>query len=855
MTRRTKPEILAPAGSMEGLKAAIAAGCDAVYIGGSRFGARAFANNPDQDEMLEAIAYCHLHDVKLYMTVNTILKDREIKEALFSYLRPYYEAGLDAVIVQDMGVLCFISRHFPKLAIHASTQMTLTMGKGKEFLEKYHVNRIVPARELTLQELRCMRQETSLELEVFVHGALCYCYSGQCLFSSMLGGRSGNRGRCAQPCRLPYHRSDQKNPQDAYFLSPKELCNLYYLAEMIEAGIDSFKIEGRMKRTEYTAFVTSMYRKYVDLYFALGKEKYHEYISSHQKEWEEDLQKLSDLYNREGFTQGYLTGQAGDTTQRHPGQKGTMLASMRPKHGGVQVGTVQKVNRTEVVYLAEKEIHAQDVVEFRDRTWTPSYEYTLGEDVSKGTLVRARYKKGSKIQQGDKVYRTKNASLLEEIAQKYIATKEQVAVLGHCIVKKGQPISLTVTLKDQSVCCIGEVCQEAQKRAVDGTEISRILQKTGNSPFYFEDLSTEVEENAFIPVGAVKQLRREAFEQVRKQFLERFTRNDTVLEEKDPLQEDTGKKDHRSFDKIIMSEEKEVLTQENEQTVLQKPEKQNSKSNTEVAVTISLFEQVEPVCKSSKVDRIYLETASMNARELLQAYHLAKANQKEVWLAMPVIFRDAVWKLFEQKADEINAKLLAKKDAVLPEDLWDGYLVRNTETIAFLKAHIAKEKLRIRLDHNMYVMNQEAQLFWKEQGINLYSASLEATKKEIESFDDRLPMEIVVYGKVPLMVSAQCMQANQKACVYQNPKGWQQVIPFEDKKKRRFVCVNYCKYCYNIIYQDIPLYIEELVDPKNKTAGSIRYSFTTENALQAEQILQGNIPKETQRGHYDLGIE
>ena len=251
MTKRAKPEILAPAGSMEGLKAAIAAGCNAVYIGGNRFGARAFANNLDQDEMLEAIAYCHLHDVKLYMTVNTVLKDREIKEALFSYLRPYYEAGLDAVIVQDMGVLRFISRHFPKLAIHASTQMTLTMGKGKEFLEKYHVNRIVPARELTLRELCTMRRETSMELEVFVHGALCYCYSGQCLFSSMLGGRSGNRGRCAQPCRLPYHMAEQNRSEDAYLLSPKELCNLPYLAEMIEAGIDSFKIEGRMKQPDY----------------------------------------------------------------------------------------------------------------------------------------------------------------------------------------------------------------------------------------------------------------------------------------------------------------------------------------------------------------------------------------------------------------------------------------------------------------------------------------------------------------------------------------------------------------------------------------------------------------------------
>lgn len=828
MTKRAKPEILAPAGSMEGLKAAIAAGCNAVYIGGNRFGARAFANNLDQDEMLEAIAYCHLHDVKLYMTVNTVLKDREIKEALFSYLRPYYEAGLDAVIVQDMGVLRFISRHFPKLAIHASTQMTLTMGKGKEFLEKYHVNRIVPARELTLRELCTMRRETSMELEVFVHGALCYCYSGQCLFSSMLGGRSGNRGRCAQPCRLPYHMAEQNRSEDAYLLSPKELCNLPYLAEMIEAGIDSFKIEGRMKRTEYTAFVTSMYRKYVDLYFALGKEKYRDYIKKNQKEWEEDLQNLSDLYNREGFTQGYLTGQAGDSAQRHPGQKGTMLASKRPKHGGVLVGTVQKVNPKEVIYKVQKTIHAQDVVEFRNHSLTPSYEYTLGEDVTAGTLVTARYKKGSEIRIGDQVYRTKNAVLLEKIVQDYLRTNEQVSVQGHCVAQKGQPLSLTVTLKGQTICCQGEICQKAKKRAIDESDIRKILQKTGNSPFYFEKLSIEAEENVFLPVGAIKQLRRDAFEQVRKQFLAQFWREDTVISEDINNREKDDQKGH--------AVSKESL----------KPQ---------IATSVTTFEQAAAVCANPKVDRIYFETAVMTEKELSQAYHLAKEKQKEVWLAMPVIFRHAIWDRFEHKIQIIRENAYGQKDIPLIEDIWDGYLIRNTESFAFLTKYIPKEKLRIRLDHNMYVMNEEAQRFWKEQNVTLFSASLEATKRELEAFQNYEPMEIPVYGKIPLMVSAQCIQANQKVCVCQDPKEWHKQIIFEDQKKRRFVCVNYCRYCYNIIYQDIPLYLEEIADQSTTIAGSIRYSFTTESASLVERILQGNMPCKTQRGHFDLGIE
>ena len=209
MQNRTKrrigvPEILAPAGSMESLKAAVAAGCDAVYMGGSKFGARAYAQNPEEDEMVAAIRYCHLYGVKLYMTVNTLLKEQEL-QSLPTFLRPYYEAGLDAVIVQDMGVLRVIHQCFPDLDIHASTQMTLTSGMGvDDRLAAYGVTRIVPARELSLTELQQMRQQTKMELEVFVHGALCYCYSGQCLMSSMQGGRSGNRGRCAQPCRMQY---------------------------------------------------------------------------------------------------------------------------------------------------------------------------------------------------------------------------------------------------------------------------------------------------------------------------------------------------------------------------------------------------------------------------------------------------------------------------------------------------------------------------------------------------------------------------------------------------------------------------------------------------------------------------
>lgn len=255
-----KVEILAPAGSYECLKAAVLAGADAVYIGGAMFGARAYAKNLSEEELLEAIDYVHVHGRKLYLTVNTLLKDQEL-EQLYDYLLPYYLRGLDGVIVQDIGVVGYIQEHFPKLPVHASTQMTITGAYGAEVMKRQGLTRVVPARELSLEEVREIKHKTGLEVECFVHGAMCYCYSGQCLLSSMIGGRSGNRGQCAQPCRLPYHLGDGKTSD---LMSLKDMCTIDLLPELIEAGIDSFKIEGRMKQPEYVYTVVSIYRKYAE---------------------------------------------------------------------------------------------------------------------------------------------------------------------------------------------------------------------------------------------------------------------------------------------------------------------------------------------------------------------------------------------------------------------------------------------------------------------------------------------------------------------------------------------------------------------------------------------------------------
>ncbi len=284
---KNNTELLSPAGDMDSLKAAIFAGADAVYVGGRMFGARAYAKNFTDEELLYAIDFVHLYGRKLYLTVNTILKNEEI-DSLKEYIEPLYLRGLDGVIVQDLGVISLISTCFKGLEIHASTQMTITDSDGVKLLENMGITRVVLARELSLEEISRIHKASDVELECFIHGALCYSYSGKCLFSSIVGGRSGNRGRCAQPCRLPY--------DDTYLLSCKDICTLEILPKLCRAGITSFKIEGRMKSAEYVAGVTGIYRKYIDLYFD-GKENF--------KVAKKDLNDLINLYTRSGNCSGY----------------------------------------------------------------------------------------------------------------------------------------------------------------------------------------------------------------------------------------------------------------------------------------------------------------------------------------------------------------------------------------------------------------------------------------------------------------------------------------------------------------------------------------------------------------------
>ena len=500
---KDRVEILAPAGSMECLKAAVAAGADAVYTGGALFGARAYAHNLTEEELLEAIDYVHLHGRRLYLTVNTLIKDREMEKQMYDYLLPYYRQGLDAVIVQDIGLFRFIRKHFPDLPIHASTQMTLTGVDGAKFLEKEGAQRIVTSRELSMAEVKKIADETELEIESFVHGALCYCYSGQCLFSSFIGGRSGNRGQCAQPCRLLYQTPEAKKPQ--YLLSLKDICTLELIPEMIESGIYSFKIEGRMKKPEYAAAVAFQYRKYADLYLKYYEECPAEedpaaYAMKKYRVREEDRQMLLDLYNRGGFHTGYYHTQNGRE----------MVSLNRPNHAGVPAVKVLAKKGRNVTAKALTDLYPQDIIELPMRKGREKADnYTCKDAVRKGMNVQIPVFADTPFKRDEIWMRTRNSALIERLHEEFVNGKIKERICGTFRLYPQETATLTVKCRDAEITIAGEKAQEALSQPMSRERIEKQLRKTGNTEFEFSFLKVEIGEKVFLPMQSLNELRRD----------------------------------------------------------------------------------------------------------------------------------------------------------------------------------------------------------------------------------------------------------------------------------------------------------------------------------------------------------
>ena len=493
-------EILAPAGSMESLFAAINKGADAVYLGGNKFSARAYASNFDNENIQKAIDYAHCYGVKVYVALNTILKENEIKEAI-KYAGYLYEIGVDALIIQDLGLFRNLKALYPKLELHASTQMTIHNGEAAKYFNEQGFSRVVLSREMKLEEIDYISNELGIETEVFVHGAICISYSGQCLMSSVIGGRSGNRGRCAQPCRMEYTlESDGKGSKKAYLLSPKDMCTIDDIKDIVESGTKSLKIEGRMKRPEYVAGVVDNYRKAVDK-VQLNR-KYNA---------EKGKIELKQLFNRSGFTNAFLKKDTGRD----------MMSYNSPKNTGVPLG---KVKADGTIALMNK-IMLGDGIRYGDKGFTVSKilkgktevkEGNIGESV---TIFPIEYKKGNDL------FKSLDKELFENLKTSIEPYEKKIGVSAKIKFKANEPMKITINLNKNQYEFYGNMVEVAQNKPLQKERIEEAIRKnTVDNPFIITNVEFEEFSDGFIRISDINSLRRDAVEGLRKTIAKSYRR-------------------------------------------------------------------------------------------------------------------------------------------------------------------------------------------------------------------------------------------------------------------------------------------------------------------------------------------
>ncbi|WP_408071190.1 DUF3656 domain-containing protein [Butyrivibrio sp. JL13D10] len=742
-----KVELLAPAGNYETMLGAFNAGADAVYLGGQGFGARAFADNFTNEEVISAIKYAHLHGKKIYLTVNTLLKENEIT-AFKEFFEPFAYAGLDGAIIQDFGIFRMIREEYPWVELHVSTQMTITGEKGARLLMDLGASRVVPARELSLSEIKRIHENCkfedgrSLEIEAFIHGAMCYCYSGACLFSSMVGERSGNRGRCAQPCRLPY-RTGKKG--ECYPLSLKDMCMASRIPELIEAGIDSFKIEGRMKKPEYAAGVTSVYRKYIDKYYELkaqdlDKSEAAIKIAASDK----DKKILSSLYLRSEIGEGYYF-----------------------RHNGPDMITLDN----------------------------PAYN---GSD--------------------DKV--------LENVRSRFITGEKKIDVELSCTLKIDTPSELTIKTGDSflngdavSVTVRGDMVQKALNKSMAKEDIEKQISKLGNTPFAALSLDVSIDNNGiFIPNKSLNELRRRACSELIDAIL--LKRGYKNFYEKNNIRDDNAMS---ALNESDLTEDESIL-----------------------AISVMDYSQLNVVCKyfndNNKQARIYVDS-----QIILLNQDISLVSGCEFYAALPYILRKEE---FFDGHDEIN-RIISKLDNLG----FKGVLVRNTEELQIIKE--SGYKGEIILDYGLYIWNHDALTLYKECAGELsfggFNLPLELNSYEmsdlLENMESKKPSAynkktgIQVYGRVPMMVTANCLKNTLDKCSGNRGKLCEyEKLGINDRTGRTLPVSYDCMHCCNIIWNSVPVSLfkktKKLKSMADKYSLLYRLDFTVEKPLEITNILR-----------------
>ncbi len=709
-------ELLIPVGDFDCLVAAVQNGADTVYFGTSMFNARTSATNFDIDTLEKAIDYAKLRNVKTNLTLNTLIKDDEFASAI-DIAKKAYEFGIDAIIVQDLGLASYLIQNFPNLPIHASTQMTVHNLEGVLQLEKLGFKRVVLSRELSFEEIEYICKNSNIEIESFIHGALCISYSGQCLFSSSVGGRSGNRGKCAQPCRLPYELLDssKKTIDKGHLLSPRDLCGVEHLPQLVAAGIKCLKIEGRLKSPEYVALTTKIYRKYLDMAI-------NDINKAEENELSKDKTQLMQVFNRGGFSDGHLSSNPNTS----------LIYKQKPNHMGLPLGEIISYN-TKKDYIKlklENSISIGDSiqVEKENNNYNVSELLLNGSNIKTanvGDIVEIGRLKGN-ISVGDKVFKTVDKELSLDAKKTFSGAEyKKIPIQGSIILRKDSPILFNVTCnygiyKGSNINLNSNVFPvQAEKSPITKDRIIAQLNKTGNTEFEFESINVDLEDNLFIPnISCLNDLRRTAIERLEEFAKRKYKRNAN--------QGAVTSYNYVGNDAHVVPDTPKYCALLN---------------NLNLDVDYSNLD----------LDRLYIpfkyfinEQYSNLLKQLCNTY--------EVYVYMPTIVRNNY------------LKYMLNLDSIVDTYKINGFVISHISQLKF----ITKYNLKIIGNYTLNVMNLHTISFLQNLGLDTVTISPELDKLTIMDMLNNfgtVNSELIVYGKLPVMTSNYCLIGHTNHCL------------------------------------------------------------------------------------------
>lgn len=716
-----KIELLSPVGNMDCMRAAVQNGADAVYFG-SGFSARAFASNFDGNDLKCAIEYAKLRGVQTHLTLNTLIKNDEFENA-FSVAQMAYNYGIDVIIVQDLGLANLLINSFPNIAIHASTQLTAHNLDGVLSLQDMGFRRVVLSRELTLEEIEYITKNSNVEIETFIHGALCISYSGQCLFSSMVGGRSGNRGKCAQPCRLPFSLIDEKSSQldSGYLLSTRDLCGLDFIPNLINAGVTSLKIEGRMKSPEYVATVTKIYRKYIDL--AYSNEPYVVEDS--------DRKLLALAFNRGGFSNGHLSKDYNKN----------LVFKEKQNNCGLFLGTIEKYNAKKglITFKCAESLHIGDSI----ATQNEQGSYKISELMLKNTnikeskcgdVVTIGRMKGN-IKPGDKLYKISDSIITSEIRSTFSENSEnrKVKLIFNSKFALNKPIELSIksnsnidVYKDLNINITSSKCPEQAKNSgLSKENIIKQFSKTNNTPYEFCEFNIELEDNLFLPNSVLNELKREVLSKVKAFAISNISRN-------------LGNKN--------------LLSRINSYA-------ETSTSTLKIALLLNNL-NLESYDNLQKIDKLYIPLKFfINQNYCDKIKYLS--NKASLYIYLPTIMRNNYNKLFANNLENIITNF----------DI-HGFVVSNISGLYIIKKLTEKYNKNFEFisNYTLNVYNSYSAYELQKRGITTVTLSPELDKESLISLcNSTSNSELIVYGNLPLMNMNYCLFGTSNKC-YSNCK-------------------------------------------------------------------------------------